>query len=120
MQSADNTFDFDGFKRAFISQDIDSWASYYASDAEWIEYRDSNPPRNPHRMVGQSDIRGFLARVKESNVSLDIADEIIGPTRAAFSVTCTFPDGVRRIIEHVIIHFQGGKITRQVDVEAWD
>jgi len=26
----------------------------------------------------------------------------------------------RRIVEHVIIHYAGGRITRQVDVEAWD
>ena len=50
---------------------------------------------------------------------LEIGDEVIGPDRAAFRVWCTLPDG-RRIIEHVIIHYADGKITRQVDVEAWD
>src|SRR5690606_4101138 len=35
------------------------------------------------------------------------------------SVRVMLRDG-RRIVEHVIIHYAGGRITRQVDVEAWD
>jgi len=113
-------FDFDAFKQAFMSQDVDKWITYYAPDAEWIEYRHTNPPRAPNRMVGQSDIKAFLGRVKASNISIAITDQIVGPTRAAFCVTCTLSDGARRIIEHVIIHYSDDKITRQVDVEAWD
>jgi hypothetical protein len=48
-----------------------------------------------------------------------LSDEVIGPARAAFCVTCTLPNG-NRIIENVIIHHRAGKIIRQVDVEAWD
>ena len=73
-------------------------------------------------MAGQPEIGAFLAQVEGSKVALSISDEIVGPTRAAFCVTCTLPDpdGVRRIIEHVIIHYANGMIIRQVDVEAWD
>jgi SnoaL-like domain len=113
-------FDFAAFKQAFVAQDIDAWASFFSVDAEWLEYRHTHPPRAPNRMVGKSEIRAFLSRVRNSNVTLAITDEVIGPTRAAFCVTCTLPDGLRRIIEHVIIHYSGGRITRQVDVEAWD
>jgi hypothetical protein len=60
-----------------------------------------------------------LARVKSSDVRLELSDEVLGTTRAAFCVTCTLPDG-RRIIENVIVHLKEGKIIRQVDVEAWD
>ena len=71
-------------------------------------------------MIGRSDIKAFLERIRASNISIAITDEILGPTRAAFCVTCTLADGVRQIIEHVIIHYSNGRITRQVDVEAWD
>jgi len=120
MSTPDQNFDFDSYKQAFLSQDVERWASFYAPDAEWIEYRHTNPPRAPHRMVGQTEIRAFLGRVKASNISIEITDEIPGPTRAAVCVRCTLADGVRRIIEHVIIHYANGRITRQVDVEAWD
>jgi ketosteroid isomerase-like protein len=113
------SFDFAGFRRAFVEQDVSAWAAYFAPDGEWIEYRHANPPRSPRVMSGRQQIAEFLARVKSSNVTLEIGDEVVGPQRAAFRVWCTLPDG-RRIIEHVIIHYSNGRITRQVDVEAWD
>jgi ketosteroid isomerase-like protein len=120
MSISGQSFDFNAFKQAFLSQDVDKWINFYAPDAEWIEYRHTSPPHAPNRMVGQPEIKSFLGRIKDSNISIAITDEIIGPTRAAFCVTCTLSDGKRRIIEHVIIHYSDGRITRQVDVEAWD
>ena len=86
---------------------------------EWIEYRHANPPRAPHVMQGRREIADFLARVKASDVVLHIEDEVVGSGRSAFRVWCELRDG-RRIIEQVIIYHANGKITRQVDVEAWD
>ena len=119
MYATGSSFDFPAFKKAFTSQDIESLISFYAADAEWIEYRHTHPPRAPNRMVGQRDIKAFLEYVKSCNVTLSISGEVIGPARASFCVTCTLSDGLRRIIEHVFIHYTGNKITRQVDVEAW-
>lgn len=119
MSATGSSFDFPAFKQAFTSQDVEFCISFYASDVDWIEYRHTHPPRAPNRMVGQSEIKTFLNDVKNSNVTLSISDEVIGPTRAAFRVICTLSDGMRRIIEHVTIHYTGNKITRQVDVEAW-
>lgn len=112
-------FDFKGFSRAFVDQDVEAWAAYFADDGRWIEYKHTNPPRSPRVMSGRKEIAGFLSSVKASNVALEIGDEVVGPERAAFRVWCTLPDG-RRIIEHVIIHYVNGKIVQQVDVEAWD
>lgn len=112
-------FDFSAFKRAFVAQDISAWLEFFDENAEWVEYKHAHPPRAPRRMVGREQIAGFLRGVKASNVTLAIEDEVIGAGRAAFRVWCTLPDG-RRIIEHVIIEFPNGRITRQVDVEAWD
>jgi hypothetical protein len=70
-------------------------------------------------MDGQREIADLLGRVKASNIPLEIEDEVIGPDRAAFRVWCTLPDG-RRIIEHGIIYYANGMITRRVDVESWD
>jgi SnoaL-like domain len=115
----ETSFDFAGFKRAFTEQDVTAWVAYFAADSQWVEYKHSHPPRAPRVMDGQREIAEFIGRVKSSNVALEIEDEVVGPNRAAFRVWCTLPDG-RRIIEHVIIHYAGGRITRQVDVEAWD
>lgn len=116
---AGSSFDFAGFKRAVVEQDAPAWAAYFAPDAQWIEYKHTHPPRSPRVMNGRREIEEFLARVKASGVSLEIGDEVLGPDRAAFRIWCGLADG-RRIIEHVIIHHANGRITRQVDVEAWD
>jgi ketosteroid isomerase-like protein len=115
----DADFDFAAFKRAIENQDVDAWLNFYADEAEWVEYRHNAPPRAPNRMVGKAQIGDFLRRVKGSNVTLAISDEVIGDTRAAFCLTVVMASG-KRIIENIIVHFDSGKITRQTDVEAWD
>ena len=115
----DTRFDFPAFKRAVEDQDVDAWLGFYADDAEWLEYRHNAPPRAPNRMVGKQQIGDFLRRVKASNVKLSIGDEVVGDTRAAFCLTVVMASG-KRIIENIIIHIDGGKITRETDVEAWD
>ena len=120
MSSADAVpFDFPAFKRALTTQDLAAWIAFFADDAQWIEYRHGHPPASPHVLSGRGQIAQFLVQVKGSNVTLAIEDEVVGPTRAAFRVWCTLPDG-RRIIEQVILHHARGRITRQVDVEACD
>jgi len=113
------TFHFDALRRALEAQDVEAWLAFYADDAEWIEYRHNAPPAAPNRMAGREAIGAFLGRVKASGVRLRISDEVIGPERAAFCLTVGLASG-KRIIEHIIIHFRDGRITRQVDVEAWD
>lgn len=112
-------FDYAAFREAFSRKDADAWASFYADDAEWIEYRHDAPPRAPRRKVGKAQITEFMRAVAPKDIAIELTDEVLARERAAFRVTCTFPDG-RRIIEHVILTLHDGKITRQVDVEAWD
>ncbi len=112
-------FDYAAFRQAFSRKDVGAWAEFYADDAEWIEYRHNAPPRAPHRMVGKQQIADFLRAVAAENIAIELSDEVLSGDLAAFRVTGTFPDG-RRIIEHVIVELRAGKITRQVDVEAWD
>jgi ketosteroid isomerase-like protein len=112
-------FDYAAFRTAFETKDAPAWLAFYAPDAEWIEYRPDSPPRSPHRMAGRGQIEAFLTGVASFDIAFALADEVIGPERVAFSVTCTFPGG-RRIYEQVILHLRDGLIARQVDVEAWD
>lgn len=113
-----DAFDFAGFKRAFEGKDAAAWAGYFAEDGEWIEYRHTNPPHSPNRM-DKARLTQHVAAVAEAPVNLVIEDEIVADGRAAFRVIVALPDG-RRIIEHVMIYTEGGKIKRQIDVEAWD
>jgi ketosteroid isomerase-like protein len=111
--------DFAAFKRAFERKDFDSWLSFYADDAEWIEYRHSSPPRSPHRMVGKRQIAVFLRGICDADLGITLGDEVVDEDRIAFSVDCALSDG-RHVFEHVIARVLDGQIVRQVDVEAWD
>ena len=119
MTEQGSGFDFATFKDAFERRDLARWLPFYADDAEWIEYRHASPPRAPNRMVGKGQIADFLARVCGADFGITIADEVIGAGQVAFRVDCVFPDG-KRVFEHVIARVEDGKISRQVDVEAWD
>jgi ketosteroid isomerase-like protein len=112
-------FDFPAFAAAIEEKDVDRWLDFYADDAEWIEYKPSAPPSAPVRMAGRETIRRFLSALAASDLRLEVDDEVVGPQRAAFRVTCTLSDG-RRILEHVIVHLRDDRIARQVEVEAWD
>jgi ketosteroid isomerase-like protein len=119
MAAMNEIFDFPSFKRAFEAKDAANWASFYADDAEWTEYRNHSPPRAPNVMRSKDVISTFIRRVCSQPLSLRIEDEIIGDGRAAFRVIVELSGG-RRIIEQIMVYFADGKITRQVDVEAWD
>lgn len=110
-------FDFPAFKDAFERKDAKRWTGFYAEDAEWIEYKPSAPPRAPISMVGKREITKVLETNARSDLDLALDDEVLGAGRAAFSITCTFPDG-NRVFEHTIFEIAEGKIIRQVDVEA--
>lgn len=114
-----STFDFPAFKRAFEAKDADAWLAFFAPGAEWWEYRHDAPPRAPHMMIGLEAIRERLDYVAAADLALTISDAVVGEERAAIAFWVTLADG-RRLIEHAILHLEDGKITRQIDVEAWD
>jgi ketosteroid isomerase-like protein len=118
-QAMDEGFDFTSFKIALEARDAAKWARFYADDAEWIEYRHHSPPRAPNIIRGKEVISAFIERVCSQPLSFQIEDEIVGKGRAAFRLIVGLAEG-RRIIEHIMIYFANGEITREVDVEAWD
>ena len=113
------TVDLERIKRAFEGKDAAAWAELYADDAEWIEYSDATPPRAPRRLVGKAAITAKLKGVCGADLAIKVSDAIAGDSIASFRVWVTFPNG-DRIIEQVLVEHLDGKITKQVDVEAWD
>ncbi len=108
-------FNFEGFKRAFVELDLEAWLAYYAEDAEWIEYNHLRSLDDPQRTVGKAAISKHLQMIKDSQLTLSIQDELVGPERAAFCVWVVLSSG-KRIIEHTFIRYKQGLITRMVDM----
>ena len=117
--AGDAEFDFAAFKRAYEAKDADRQIGFYADDAEWIEYRNQDPPHRPNRMIGRQAIEDFLRRVTALPITVTIEDEIVTKDRVAFRVWVGLSDG-RRIVEHAMLYLRDGRIARQVEVEAWD
>ena len=116
---AQTTFDYAGYKRAFEALDIPTLLTYYADDAEWLEYRTGLPVRAPHHMAGKETIRDQLQGAADYGIKVAISDEVIGDGRIAFCMVVTTPENLL-IIENAILHLQDGKIIRHSEVEAWD
>lgn len=112
-------FDLAGFREAVTTRDADRWLAFYAPDAEWREYRDASPPRAPRIMSGREAIGEFLRGVMAAPIEIAIENEVLDERRAAFTLIVT-RDAGHRIIENVVIEHRGGRIVRQIDVEAWD
>lgn len=113
------SFDLPALVTAMEALDADTWLVFYAEDAEWIEYKPAYPPRSPRVIRGKKDIGDFLERIARGGITLSVEDPVVGPDRAAYCLWVTLADG-RRIVENVIVRHENGRITRQVDVEAWD
>ena len=113
------SFSWTEYRAAFEAKDVARWLAFYSEDAEWVEYRHTDPPRSPNVMRGREEIGAFIERVAEMPLTLELGNEVLGEERIAFACTVTFTEG-DRIIEHVIADVRDGRIVRQVDVEAWD
>lgn len=113
-----SAFDFDAYRTAVTGRDADRWASFYADDATWTEYRQADPPRAPHVMRGPQ-IPAFIRAVARQPLDLSFANEVIGDERAAYTLIVGLGGG-KRIIENVIITHRDGRIVEQTEVEAWD
>jgi ketosteroid isomerase-like protein len=112
-------FDFAAYRTAFEARDVGPWLAFYADDAEWLEYRHSDPPRAPNVMRGKAEIGAFLERVAALSLTIELSHEVIASERIAFACLVTLADG-KQILEHAICELRDGRIVRHVEVEAWD
>ena len=48
-----------------------------------------------------------------------IKNEVVGEGRVAFNEACEYPDGLK-VLTATTLEVRDGKISRQVNVEAWD
>jgi ketosteroid isomerase-like protein len=76
-------FDFAAFRAAFEARDLERWQSFHAPNAEWLEYRATDPPWAPNVMHGREEIGDLMRRVAAAPLQIAIANEVIDSRRAA-------------------------------------
>ena len=119
MTEQKTSFDFEALRRGIERLDAETLISLYADDAELRIVNKNTPPSSPRELNGKEEITEYLRDVCGRTMTHHIENEVIGAERVAFNEACEYPDGTK-VLTAMTLDLRGGKISRQVNVEAWD
>ena len=108
-----------GLKRAIEGRKAAAFAGMYADDAVLQVIDRDNPPSKPHSLQGKDAIASYFADVCGRDMTHKVEAGVATGNRLAFTQSCAYPDGTK-VFCSAMIDLKGGKISRQVVVQAWD
>ena len=106
-------------KRAIEGRKASAFAGMYADDAVLQVIDSNNPPSKPHSLQGRDAIASYFADVCGRDMTHKVEAGVATGNRLAFTQSCAYPDGTK-VFCSAMIDLKGGKISRQVVVQAWD
>ena len=106
-------------KRAIESRDAKTLAGFYSDDAVMRIIDRDNPPSKPRELKGRAQIAGYFDDVCGRAMTHAVETGLSDADHVAFTQACTYPDGTR-VFCSAMIELAGGKIARQITVQAWD
>jgi ketosteroid isomerase-like protein len=118
-QKSISAFDFESMRQAIENLDADQLVGLYADDAEMLTVNRYTTPSSPKVLKGKEKIAEHLRDVCGRAMTHHVENEVIGEDRVAFNEACEYPDGTRVLVA-MTLDIRNGKVTRQVNVEAWD
>ena len=108
-----------GLKRAIEGRKASALAGLYADDAVVQVIDRDNPPSKPRELQGKSAIASYFEDVCGRDMTHKVEAGVAVGNRLAFTQSCAYPDGTK-VFCSAMIDVKGGKISRQVVVQAWD
>ena len=108
-----------GLKRAIERRKASALARLYADDAIVQVIDRDNPPSNPRNLRGRGAIAAYFEDVCGRDMTHKVESGVAMGNRLAFTQSCAYPDGTK-VYCSAMIDLKGGKIARQVVVQAWD
>lgn len=111
--------DFEAMRHAIENLDAETLVGLYADDAEMHSVNRYTPPSSPKVLRGKEEIAEHLRDVCGRAMTHRIENEVVGEDRISFNEACEYPDGTR-VLCAATLEVRDGKISRQVNVEAWD
>ena len=108
-----------GLKRAIEGRKASALVGLYADDATVQVIDRDNPPSNPRSLKGRSAIASYFEDVCGRDMTHKVEAGVAMGNRLAFTQSCAYPDGTK-VFCSAMIDLKGGKIARQVVVQAWD
>lgn len=119
MTGQKTALDFEALRRADEHNDVEALAGFYDEGATLRLISKDNPPSSPFELHGKEQIAEYLRDVCGREMKHRIENEVVGEDRVAFQEACEYPDGTR-VLAATTLEVRGGRISRQVTVEAWD
>lgn len=111
--------DVETLRRGVEGRDADALNSLYANDAECIVIDRTNPPGRPRELRGKEAIAEFNRDLTSRDMTHRLDKVVVGDDSAAYADACEYPDGTH-VYCAAMLDLRGGKIARQVCVQAWD
>jgi hypothetical protein len=108
-----------GLKRAIEGRKAGALAGLYSEDAVVQVIDRDNPPSKPRNLQGRSAIAAYFEDVCGRDMTHKVEAGVAVGNRLAFTQRCAYPDGTK-VFCSAMIDLKGGKIARQVVVQAWD
>jgi hypothetical protein len=106
-------------KRAIEGRNSRALSDLYGEDAVVQVIDRDNPPSKPRNLDGKSAISAYFDDVYGRDMTHKIENGVAVGKRLAFTQSCAYPDGTR-VFRSAMIELKGGKIARQIVVQAWD
>jgi len=108
-----------GLKRAIEGRKAAALAGFYAEDAVVQVIDRDNPPSKPRNLQGRSAITAYFDDVCGRDMTHRLEAGVAVGNRLAFTQSCAYPDGTK-VFCSAMIDLKGGKIARQIVIQAWD
>jgi hypothetical protein len=106
-------------KRAIEGRNARALAALYGEDAVVQVIDRDNPPSKPRNLENRSAISAYFDDVYGRDMTHKIESGVAVGKRLAFTQSCAYPDGTR-VFCSAMVELKGGKIARQIVVQAWD
>lgn len=106
-------------RQAIEGRDGATLAGFYADDAVLRIIDQDHPPSRPLEIKGHDAIARYFDDVCGRTMTHRVEFGIAEGDRMAFTQACTYPDGTQ-VYCSATLEIAGGKIARQVAIQAWD
>ena len=113
------TISLKSLRHAIETRDGAALGGFYADDAVLVIIDQLNPPGQPREIKGHAAVAAYFDDVCGRAMTHAVENGIESGDRMAFNQVCRYPDG-KGVFCAATIELAGGKIARQVMVQAWD
>ena len=113
------TINLKSLRHAIETRDGAALGRFYADDAVLLIIDQINPPSQPREIKGHAAVAAYFDDVCGRAMTHAVENGIESGDRMAFNQVCRYPDG-KGVFCSATIELAGGKIARQVMVQAWD